>query len=176
MTHRPPDNERCFSVPTWGKIETVFTDWRSGKIISAPWARHLCSKPTRKIPQAPSGAKSSEYAAPTGLEIGLVFILHRCRAYGASRRKASRLRRSVGRQTAVFGVSPNTFLNREPVGETPTGVTGTVALPYLSRFRRNSARASRATARPLNGFKAANALSVSCPAICRDFSRPTIAG
>ena len=37
--------------------------------------------------------------------------------------------RSGSRQSAVFGVPPNTFLNREPVGETPTGATGMVALP-----------------------------------------------
>jgi len=47
---------------------------------------------------------------------------------------------------------------------------------YRSRFSRNSARASRAMALPLKTLSAAKALAVSCAAIFRDFSRPTIAG
>ena len=53
---------------------------------------------------------------------------------------------------------------------------GTHFCSYFSRFKRNSASASSATALPLKIFSAANALAVSCAAICRDFSNPTIAG
>ena len=51
-----------------------------------------------------------------------------------------------------------------------------VSIDYLSRFNKNSASASSATALPLKILSAANALSVSCSATFRDFSRPTIDG
>ena len=49
-------------------------------------------------------------------------------------------------------------------------------LLHFSRVSRNCARASRATARPENVFKASNARSVSCRASRRDLSMPTMAG
>jgi hypothetical protein len=47
---------------------------------------HICRKRTFEKFQAPSGAKSSEYPAPTGLEFCWVVVLQICCACGAARR------------------------------------------------------------------------------------------
>jgi hypothetical protein len=69
----------------------------------------------------------------------------------------------------------NEKLSDFAMGCCPTILT-VVHLPYLSRFKRNSARPSRARARPRKGFRAENALAVRAAAILRDFSKPTMEG